>query len=160
MNQLSDRLESPETTPERQSILDTHIRARIQGELERLRKDEEDIRHEIEQALEKENLDQERSMAGEESEGSGGSGGIKSSTVLLTDLEEIRSKIDRYNARRDFSEFPEVKTTGEAVVECYRHFLFTQFTMPLSDGSLLDKTRQPLLTAGARLANLKLPLDN
>lgn len=119
VNHLSDRLDSPETTPERQSILDAHIRSRIQGELERLRKDEEDIRHEIERALEKENLDKERSVAGEASEGAS-SGGLRSSTALLADLDEMRSKIDRYNGRRDFSKFPEVKTTGEAVVECYR----------------------------------------
>lgn len=59
-------------------------------------------------------------MAGEESEGGGSSGRLRGSTALLADLEEMRSKIDRYNARRDFSKFPEVKTTGEAVVECYR----------------------------------------
>ncbi|KIK08115.1 hypothetical protein K443DRAFT_672594 [Laccaria amethystina LaAM-08-1] len=120
VNHLSDRLDSPETTPERQSVLDAHIRARIQGELERLRKDEEDIRHEIERALEKENLDKERSVVGEESERGGSFEGLRSSTALLVDLEEMRSKIDRYNTQRDFSKFPDVKTTGEAVVECYR----------------------------------------
>jgi altered-inheritance-of-mitochondria protein 13 len=159
VNHLSDRLDSPETTPERQSVLDAHIRGRIQGELERLRKDEEDIRHEIEQALEKENLDKERSVAGEESEGGASSGGLRSSTALLGDLEEMRSKIDKYNSRRDFSTFPEVKTTGEAVVECYRCF-FTRFTIPLSDGSFLDKTRPPPSTAGRRLASSKPLSDN
>ena len=159
VNHLSDRLDSPETTPERQSILDAHIRARIQGELERLRKDEEDIRHAIERALEKENLDKERSVAGEESEGGGSSGGLRSSTALLADLEEMRSKIDRYNARRDFSKFPGVKTTGEAVVECYRYF-FTHFAIPLPDSSFLDKTKPPPLTAGRRLASSKPLSDN
>ncbi|KAJ3514577.1 hypothetical protein NMY22_g14686 [Coprinellus aureogranulatus] len=67
VNQLSDNLETPETTPQRQSVIDAHIRARIQGELERLKKEEEDVRHQIEAALEKENLDRERSMAGDAS---------------------------------------------------------------------------------------------
>ncbi len=69
MNQLADRQEATETTPERQSILDGHIRARIRDELEHLKRDEEVVRQEIELALEKENLDREASMAGKASEG-------------------------------------------------------------------------------------------
>ncbi|KAG5643905.1 hypothetical protein DXG03_009476 [Asterophora parasitica] len=119
VNQLSDRLESHETSPERQSTLDALIRSRIQSELEHLKQEEEKVRQEIESALEKENLDRERSGAEDSAEG--GSGRIPSSTELMGDLEEIRSKVDRYQARRDLREFPEVKSTGEAVVSCYQN---------------------------------------
>lgn len=81
------------------------------------------MRREIEQALEKENLDREREMAGEtgtEGEEGGGTGSVKSSAALMGDLEEVRSKVDRYQARRELEEFPEVKANGEAVVECYQ----------------------------------------
>jgi altered-inheritance-of-mitochondria protein 13 len=88
-------------------------------------------------------------VVGEESERGGSFEGLRSSTALLVDLEEMRSKIDRYNTQRDFSKFPDVKTTGEAVVECYRCF-FARFTIPLSDSSLLDKTKPPPSTAGRR----------
>ncbi|KAF8163051.1 hypothetical protein B0H34DRAFT_693927 [Crassisporium funariophilum] len=121
VNQLSDRLEAPETTSERQSILDSHIRARIKDELEHLKKDAEDVRQEIEHALEKENLEREKTMAGDASDGDGGSSGdVRSSPVLLGDLEEIRTKIEKYQSRRKSSEFPEVEAGGEAVLECYK----------------------------------------
>ncbi|KAF8078212.1 hypothetical protein FPV67DRAFT_1686714 [Lyophyllum atratum] len=119
VNQLSDSLESPETSPERQSNLDALIRSRIQSELEHLKQEEEEVRREIEHALEKENLDRERITAEDNAEGDQ-TARLPSSTELMGDLEEIRSKVDRYQARRDLSEFPEVKSTGEAVVSCYR----------------------------------------
>jgi altered-inheritance-of-mitochondria protein 13 len=122
VNQLSDRVNTPETTPERQSTLDAHIRSRIQNELEHLKQEEENVRLEIERALEKENLDRERSMAGEASEGEEGgtTGSLKSSASLMGDLEEIRSKVDKYQAKRDLTEFPDVKESGEAVMSCYK----------------------------------------
>lgn len=121
MNQLADHAANPATSPERQSSLDDHIRSRIQSELEHLRKDEDDVRKQIELALEKENLDRERTMAGGASEGDGASlAAVKSSVTLMGDLEEIRSKVDRFHSRRDLSEFPQVKADGEAVVLCYR----------------------------------------
>jgi len=122
VNQLSDRVNTLATTPERQSTLDAHIRSRIQNELEHLKQEEENVRLEIERALEKENLDRERSMAGEASAGedSGATGSIKSSASLMGDLEEIRGKVDKYQARRDLSQFPDVRENGEAVVSCYK----------------------------------------
>jgi altered-inheritance-of-mitochondria protein 13 len=109
VNQLSDRLETSETTPERQLILDSHIRARIRDELEHLKKDEEDVRGEIERALEKENLDREKSMA---SDGDG-----TSSSILLGDMDEIRVRIEKYHSRRkDVG----VEADGDAVIECYK----------------------------------------
>lgn len=109
VNQLSDRLEASETTPERQLLLDSHIRARIRDELEHLKKDEEDVRREIERALEEENLDREKCMA---SEGDGAN-----SSILLGDMDEIRLRIDGYASRR---KDVEVEAVGDAVIECYR----------------------------------------
>ncbi|KAH0584174.1 hypothetical protein H2248_009732 [Termitomyces sp. 'cryptogamus'] len=124
VNQLSDRLESSETSSERQSSLDAHIRSRIQSEIEILKQEEDRIRQEIELTLEKENLDREK---GASQDGSGGTGRILSSVELRGDLEEIRSKVDRYQSRKNLSEFPEVKSTAEAVVLCYRCALFGAF---------------------------------
>ncbi|KAG6861897.1 hypothetical protein C0995_010603 [Termitomyces sp. Mi166 len=117
VNQLSDRLESSETSPERQSSLDVHIRSRIQSEIEILKQEEDVIRQEIELALEKENLDREK---GTSEDGSEGTGRIPSSIELMGDLEEIRSKVDKYQSRKDLTEFSEVKSSAEAVVSCYR----------------------------------------
>lgn len=114
-------MESRETTPERQSILDAHIRARIQDELEHLKREEDHFRQEIERALERENLDREKSMAGEASEGDEVSvGDVKNSAALLGDLEEVRMKIEKYHANRTTSGFPEVEASSVALVECYR----------------------------------------
>jgi altered-inheritance-of-mitochondria protein 13 len=102
-------------------MLDAHIRSRIQNELEHLRQEEENVRQEIEQALEKENLDGEKIMAGEASEGDGSAiGGVKSGAALTGDLEEIRKKVDRFHSRRDLSDFPGLKANGEDVTSCYR----------------------------------------
>jgi altered-inheritance-of-mitochondria protein 13 len=67
------------------------------------------VQREIEAALERENLDRERRMAGEaganaeagaEAEsGPHGGGDIKNSTALLGDLEEVRQKVEKYHAR-------------------------------------------------------------
>ncbi|KAF8232470.1 hypothetical protein L208DRAFT_1436366 [Tricholoma matsutake] len=129
VNKLSDRINTPDTTPERQSTLDAHIRSRIQDDLEHLKQEEENVRLEIERALEKENLDRERNMAGEASEGEdeGATGSIRSSASLLGDLEEVRSKVDKYQAKRDLNEFPDVKESGEAVISCYK----ANFSTPL-----------------------------
>ncbi len=116
VDQLAANLASPEVPPERQSTLDAHVRSRIQTELTRLRKEEEDVRQKIEQALEKENLDRERSMTGDGSE----MGAVKDSVSLLNDLEEIRGKVDRFHGRKDLQELPDVKTYQEAVLSCYR----------------------------------------
>jgi len=120
VNHLSDRLEGLETTPERQLILDAQIRARIRDELEHLKQDEENVRREIEHALERENLDRESSMAGEAPQGQSTVGGIKTSVSLLGDLEEIRINIEKYQSNRRVPEFPEVEESGFEVAECYK----------------------------------------
>jgi len=122
VNQLSDNLASPDTPPERQSSIDAHVRSRIQAELARLREEEEQVKQEIEHALEKENLDRERGMAGEESEseGEGGAGSVKSSAALMGDLEELRRKVEKYHTRHELEGYSAVQAKGEAVVSCYK----------------------------------------
>ncbi len=81
------------------------------------------MKHQIEQALEKENLDRERSLAGEESdnenEGSE-AGSVRNSAALAGDLEELKAKVERFQSRQALSEFPEVQAASEAVVTCYK----------------------------------------
>jgi len=116
VNQLSDRLESVRTSSERQSTLDELVRSRIRSELETLKQEENKVRQEIEQALEKENLDRERGgdVSGESSQA------VPSSIQLLGDLEDISNVVDKYQARKNLSEFPQIKAAGEAVISCYR----------------------------------------
>ncbi|KZT66722.1 hypothetical protein DAEQUDRAFT_444004 [Daedalea quercina L-15889] len=124
VNQLADHMASPDPPPERQSSIDAQIRARIHSELTRLRSEEEEVKAEIERALEKENLDRERAMAGEEAADSGAEGSagtVKSSAALLGDLEELRSKVDRFKARRELEGYTEVQAKGQAVVSCYKN---------------------------------------
>jgi MICOS complex subunit MIC19 len=88
------------------------------------------VRREIEAALERENLDRERGMAGgadadaagagAEAE-SGAHGDIKNSTVLLGDLEEIRQKVERYRERASLTDHLGVKEAREAVASCYQY---------------------------------------
>jgi altered-inheritance-of-mitochondria protein 13 len=120
VNHLSDRSMSADTSPERQSTLDAHVRARIQAELQHLRAEEEIVQKEIELALERENIDREMSSAGGEPSDEVAEGDAKNSTTLMGDLEEIRTKVDRFQARRQLSDYPAVKESGEAVVLCYK----------------------------------------
>ncbi|KAH7921482.1 hypothetical protein BV22DRAFT_1072217 [Leucogyrophana mollusca] len=125
VNHLTDRMVSPETTPERQTTLDSHVRSRIQAELEHLRTEEDNVRKEIELALEKENLDHEMNLTGGIATGEDTHDKVMSSTALLGDLEEIRTKVDRFQTRQQLSDFPSVKESGEAVVSCYKSHLKT-----------------------------------
>ena len=145
--QLSDTSLSPEVPPARHALLDQAIRAKIGAEAARLRgqvgttadSDEgggggggvDIVRREIEAALERENLDRERSMTGDEGDGDGAHGDVKNPTVLLGDLEEVRQKVDRYRARASLTEHPEVKEAREAIASCYRYILpFPHITGP------------------------------
>jgi len=120
VNHLSDQLASSDIPPERQSTLDAHIRSRIQSELARLREEEESVKAEIQHALEKENLDREREMAGEEDEGEAGvTGSVKSSTALMGDLEEVRQKVEKYHTRQ-LDGLSAVQEKVDAVVACYK----------------------------------------
>ncbi|KAI9566551.1 hypothetical protein HD554DRAFT_2206022 [Boletus coccyginus] len=123
VNNLSARLASEETIPERQFAIDSHIRERIQRELTALRAEEETVQLEIHRALEKENLDREMRMVGDDST----HGGLKNGVALIGDLEEIRDKVNRFQTRRQLGDFPSVKEMGEAIVSCYK----TNPTTPL-----------------------------
>ena len=92
------------------------MRAKISAEAARLHEGDDVLRREIEAALERENLDRERSMTGDADE----HGDVKNSTALLGDLEEVRQKVDRYRARASLADHPEVKQASGAVASCYR----------------------------------------
>lgn len=121
VNNLSARLASEETMPERQFAIDSHIRERIQRELTALRAEEETVQLEIHRALEKENLDREMSMV----EDGSAHGGLKTGVALIGDLEEIREKVDRFQTRRQLGDFPSVKETGEAIASCYKYVSYS-----------------------------------
>lgn len=123
VNNLSARLASDETIPERQFAIDSHIQERIQRELTALRAEEETVQLEIHRALEKENLDRERSMV----EDGSTHGGLKTGVAIIGDLEEIREKVDKFQTRRQLGDFPSVKETAEAIALCYTYVLFIGF---------------------------------
>ena len=50
-------------------------------------------------------------------------GSVKSSAALLGDLEELRSKVDRFKTRRELEGYAQVHAKGEAVVSCYKWVL-------------------------------------
>ena len=131
-SQLSDTSLSPEVSPTRHALLDQSVRAKISAEAARLRgragadgddanhgDDVDIVRREIEAALERENLDRERGMAGDAADGAHGD--VKNSTVLLGDLEEIRQKVDRYRVRASLADHLGVKEAREAVASCYKY---------------------------------------
>ena len=124
MNNLVDSTAVPAPSAERQSTIDAQIRSRIEAELQHLRQEEEEVRLQIERALEKENLDRERAMAGQEGDAAEGAeaaaGSVRSSAALMGDLEELRQKVDRFQTRRALTEFPDVVAKSEAVVNCYK----------------------------------------
>ncbi|KAF8573892.1 hypothetical protein K439DRAFT_1399433 [Ramaria rubella] len=127
VNRLSDELASPKTNPAQQSILDDHVRSRIQAEIARLREEEEEVKAQIERALQRENIDRERSSAvpesehGDESSNNGTTdGAVRSSTSLMEDLREVQTKVERFQRRRGLDDVPDVKATSQTLVECYR----------------------------------------
>jgi altered-inheritance-of-mitochondria protein 13 len=156
VNHLSDSLNSSDVAPDRQTTLDGQVRARIQSELARLREEEQSVREEIEHALQKENLDKERAMAGKEAESNeaGESGDVKSSAVLQGDLEEIQRKVDRYHTKRDLEAYPEVRVKAEAVASCYRCVGATLPLLYFVDRLMsIEQTLRLHWTAGGRWAS-------
>ncbi len=103
-------MEGPDAS--RQATLDTSIQKKIKSELDRLRKEEADVRAEIEKAIEKENIARESKYTGA-SEG-------KNSNVLRQELDQLRGKIDKYNKQKDVSNYAGVKEAQEALVKCYK----------------------------------------
>jgi len=116
IDHLQESAGSPGTSPERQSTLDAHIKARINAELGRLREEEKIVREQIEAALEKENLSKERTGTdGDEAEG-----GVGSSSFIQDALEEVQKKVDRFHAKRDISGYLLVSESSQKLIECYR----------------------------------------
>ncbi|SAM82008.1 uncharacterized protein UBRO_04270 [Ustilago bromivora] len=114
LNQLDktsiDKVEGPDAA--RQTTLDTSIQQKIKSEIDRLRKEEAEVRFEIEKAIEKENLARESKYKGA-SEG-------KNSNVLRQELDALRSKIDKYNKQKDVTNYAGVKEAQEKLVQCYK----------------------------------------
>jgi hypothetical protein len=98
----------------RQQFLDSSIQGKIREELSKLRKQEADVRQQIEHALEKENLD-----AASQSSSKGAKG--KSSIILHQELDDVRAKIEKHNQRKTKVEkAPGVKQAREKVLSCYK----------------------------------------
>ncbi|KAL5529388.1 hypothetical protein ACEPAG_5373 [Sanghuangporus baumii] len=128
VNHLADAAASPSPTPQRQSSIDSQIRARIQSEVSRLQQEEEDIRKEIELSLAKENLDLETSGVGHSDDGGGGGGtGLSegdmhkalNSNVILGDLEEVRQKVEKYRSKHDDVERNRAEQAAKTLSNCY-----------------------------------------
>ena len=102
---------STSPSSERQSTLDSHIQSRIAAELTRLQQEENHVRQQIEQALEKENLDKER---GEE--------GAAHSVSLLKDLQQLESRLEsnKLESKRikDAAPWDIVAQNKSALTEC------------------------------------------
>ncbi|KAF7440884.1 hypothetical protein PC9H_001233 [Pleurotus ostreatus] len=121
VSHLSDHAAAPEIPPERQSTLDHHVRSRIQAELAHLRAEEEDVRSQIERALQKENLDKERAIARLDDGAEGAEGGVKSGPTLLGDLDEIQEKVQRSKQKQNAAEVDAARQASAAVISCYQN---------------------------------------
>ncbi|KDN40436.1 hypothetical protein K437DRAFT_258662 [Tilletiaria anomala UBC 951] len=98
----------------RQTQLDASIQSRIKSELSRLKKQENEVRKQIELALEKENLDNEKKLGEKGAQG-------RSAVLLQQQLDEISQKIEKHNKTREKVEnTPGVKQAREEVTKCYR----------------------------------------
>lgn len=118
INHLSSS--SPSSNPNapsssRQETLDSHIQSRINQELKRLKEEEQEVKLEIEKALEKENLVKE---AGDGVQGSG----ISHSVSLMRDLEELekRTQAKREESKKDLASgvWAEVEGGRLTLTEC------------------------------------------
>ncbi|EPQ31192.1 uncharacterized protein PFL1_01380 [Pseudozyma flocculosa PF-1] len=96
---------------DRQATLDSSVQQRIKSELDRLRKEEAEVRSQIEKAIEKENLERESKHSGAEG---------KNSNVLRQELDEVRKKIERHRQKSDISAYAGVKEAQEQLVKCYK----------------------------------------
>ena len=115
VDHIQESAGSPGTSPERQSTLDAHIKARINAELGRLREEEKVVREQIEAALEMENLTKERTgRDGDETEG------VDSSSSGQGALDEVQKKVNRFHAKRDLGGYLLVSESSQKLVECYR----------------------------------------
>ena len=129
MNHLADAAASDTPSAERQSSIDAQIQARIQSELSRLIREEQEVKQQIELALEKENLDREiatgsssedtKSEKEEEEESEDGSRKRLNSTVLLGDLEEVKQRVDKFRSKKEEVEQHPAEQAARALSTCY-----------------------------------------
>jgi altered-inheritance-of-mitochondria protein 13 len=94
-------------------------------------------------------LDRERALAGIQEESEAASGAVRSSAALSEDLEQIRSKIDRFQTRKRLETFPGVAGASETVLACYRWALSFIPSFPLT-GSFLDVIKAVHLIVGRK----------
>ncbi|GAA6043907.1 hypothetical protein JCM8097_004101 [Rhodosporidiobolus ruineniae] len=127
----SSSLPSSAVPSSRQEALDAHIQQRIASELQGLRAQEQQVRDEIERALEKENLDRERGSAAEK--------GLSHSASLFKDLEELEKRSAGLRKQREETdEWRRVDLDKQALVQCFRD----NKTTPLNCRSEADKFKQ------------------
>jgi altered-inheritance-of-mitochondria protein 13 len=81
-----------------------------------LKEKESEIEQEIQNALNKETLENKTVESDQIVDGK-----VRSSLSLQNDLDEIRQKVDRYQARREFAGVKEVEQKAQAVAECYKY---------------------------------------
>ena len=90
-------------------MLDAHVRARIQAEMDKLREEEQDVLRQIATALEKENIDREKALQGADS------------ASLRHDLDQVQARIKAFEGRKQLAtQFPEVQHARDALVACYK----------------------------------------
>ena len=83
-------------------------------EASRLKKQEAEVRQQIEAALEKENLEKEKQLGTKGAQG-------RSSVLLQQQLDEISKKIERHNKTKEKIEnTPGIKEAREKVTSCYK----------------------------------------
>ncbi|POY72593.1 hypothetical protein BMF94_4420 [Rhodotorula taiwanensis] len=124
INHLSSQSTPSSTVPaSRQQALDAHIQQRIASELQQLRQQEQQVREEIERALEKENLDRERGSSSSNGgdEASADKPALSHSASLLQDLEQLEKRASGLKKERaETNEWKAVDSGKEALERCFR----------------------------------------
>lgn len=122
INHLSSQsLPSSSVPASRQQALDAHIQQRIAAELQQLRQQEQQVRQEIERALERENLDRERGAAATAGGEEGKPAALSHSASLLKDLEQLEKRASGLKKERaETAEWKAVDVGKEALERCFR----------------------------------------
>ncbi|GAA5973622.1 hypothetical protein JCM8115_002938 [Rhodotorula mucilaginosa] len=122
INHLSSQsLPSSSVPASRQQALDAHIQQRIAAELQQLRQQENQVRQEIERALERENLDRERGASATAGGEEGKAAALSHSASLLKDLEQLEKRASGLKKERaETAEWKAVDVGKEALERCFR----------------------------------------
>jgi len=118
--QLSSSLAETTPTPEREQVLDSHVRARVREEVAHLQEQEAEVRNEIARALEKENLRTEGRIASSTSHDENDGTVVASSASLREDVEEVRRRVERFQKRWEELGVHGAESAREGVVKCYK----------------------------------------